>query len=57
MYVEQKRRLLRAFLGHWSITEADLHLDHVSEHVLFSRLREAKTPYFVNEDEKQTRMG
>ena len=45
MYVEQKRALKRAFLGaHCPITEVDLHLDHVLEHILFSRLREAKTP-------------
>ena len=29
---------IRAFLGHWPITEVDLHLDHVLEHVLFSHL-------------------
>ncbi len=47
MYVQQKRTLKRAFLGPWPITEVDLLLDHVLEHVLFSRLREAKTPLSV----------
>ena len=42
--MEQKHTLVRAFLGHWPITKVDLHLDHVLEHVLFSRLRKAKTP-------------
>ncbi len=32
--------------GHWPITKLDLHLDHVVEHVIFSHLREAKTPYW-----------
>ena len=46
VHVEQKRTLVAtAFLGHWPITKVDLHSDHVSEHVLFSRLREAKTTY------------
>ncbi len=26
----------------------DLHLDHILEHVLFSRLNEAKTPYYFS---------
>ena len=42
-----KLKLWRVFQGHQPITEADLHLDHVLEHVLFSRLRTAKTPYYV----------
>ena len=33
-------------MGHWPITEVDLHLDYVFEHVLFSRLREAKILLF-----------
>ena len=39
----KKRTLVRIFQGHWPITEVDLHLDHVLEHVIFLRLREAKT--------------
>ena len=45
MHVEQKRTLGCTFQDRWPITEVDLHLDHVSEHVLFSRLREAKTNF------------
>ena len=37
-----------AFQCHQPITEADLHLDHVPEHVLFSRLSTAKTPCFLS---------
>ena len=37
---------MHAFQGHEPITEVDLHLDHVLEHVFFSRLRKAKTPQF-----------
>ncbi len=33
VYVEQKHALLRAFLGHWPITEVDLHRDHVLKYV------------------------
>ncbi len=50
MHVEQKRTLVRVFLGHWPITEVDLHFDHVLEHVLFSHLREAQTPHCVVQD-------
>ena len=38
------RTLIRAFQCHQPITEVDLHLDHVLEHIFFSRLRTAKTP-------------
>ena len=40
--------LVRAFQGHQPITELDLHLDHVLEHVFFSCLRAAKTPYVTS---------